>query len=69
MPERGPVDSRMGSGQPRQQVEMPTLLRPGDCMCTWTVVTPGPGLASISRLKYRNAQCRHRHQPVARGGT
>jgi hypothetical protein len=40
---------------------MPTLLVPCH-LCTWTVVRPGPGLECVSRLKYRNALCSHRHE-------
>lgn len=42
---------------PVSVVEQPTNLIPVDCMCTWSVVTPGPGLACISRLTYPNALC------------
>ena len=46
-------------------IEMPTLLIENDCICAWMVVRPGPGLQCISRLKYKNNACPHRHRPLA----
>jgi hypothetical protein len=58
-------DSRQGTGRPTSVVEMPTLRIPSDCLCSWTVATPGPGLNCISRLSYANALCGHRHAAEA----
>lgn len=68
MPERGPRDTRMGAGALFQAIEMPTLLVPVGCECSWTVIRPGPGLASVSQLKYRHAGCRQRHDLPRPGG-
>lgn len=43
--------------------DTPTL-RLGGCTCTWVVIQPGPGLACVSRLKYRHAACPVRHETV-----
>jgi hypothetical protein len=42
--------------------DTPTLARDGDCTCTWVVISCGPGLAAVSRLKYRHAACRVWHE-------
>jgi len=52
-----------GMGRPVATIEMPTLAIPCSCSCTWTVVRPGPGMACISRLSYRNSLCICRHEP------
>jgi len=41
---------------------VPTLAIPGDCVCTWSVIRPGPGLLCLSQLRYVNALCPVRHQ-------
>lgn len=45
-------------------VLMPTQLIPCACKCSWAVVTAGPGLACVSRLKRRSAMCSYRHEPA-----
>ncbi len=42
-------------------IESPTRDIPSNCMCTWVVVRPGMAGRCVSRLKYRNALCPHRH--------
>ena len=51
-------------GMGATHVDMPTFDIPVDCMCTWSVIRPGVGRACISRLKYANALCQHRHVPA-----
>jgi hypothetical protein len=59
-------DLRKGIGQvPAGTVEMPTLLVPGTCICTWSVVRPGRGLKCRSQLRYRSSLCSVRHERVA----
>jgi len=43
-------------------IMQPTLSIPCGCVCTWTVVRPGPGMACMSRLKVLNRSCPHRHR-------
>ena len=42
--------------------EVPTILKEGDCQCSWVVVRAGPGLECISRLKRQSRACPHRHE-------
>ncbi len=64
---------RFGAGQPSGYTDVPTFDIPADCMCTWTILRAAPGRACVSRLRYRNTLCRHRHEPApdpaARWGT
>ena len=53
-------------GQVTAHIEMPTLLTPPECRCTWVVFRAGAGLASMSYLKYRDAACLVRHGRAAR---
>jgi hypothetical protein len=53
-------DTRYG-GVDSRAITMPTVKIPAGCMCTWSVITPGPGLAAISQLKYANSLCPCRH--------
>jgi hypothetical protein len=52
------------------QVEMPTLAKPFDCCCSWSVIKPGPGLACVSRLTHVSGACPHKyaHLRAAAGG-
>lgn len=59
MPSFGTREDRSGAGQPAGVIEMPTLQIPSGCMCSWSVVRPGPGMACISRLNYASALCSH----------
>ena len=60
----GDKDSRVGAGQVLAgSIRMPTITIPGNCMCTWIVVRPGPGPECLSDLRYRNALCPVRHVP------
>jgi hypothetical protein len=43
-------------------ITMPTLLRPGDCKCDWSVTEPGVGLACVSSLRVVNSLCSARHE-------
>ena len=43
-------------------IEMPTFAKPPDCVCSWSVVRPGVGMACISRLTRRSYACPHRHE-------
>ena len=43
-------------------IEMPTFEIPSGCMCSWSVVRPGPGMACVSRLTRRSGICPHRHE-------
>ena len=64
----GDKDSRVGAGfMLAGAVRKPTVTIECDCMCTWSVIHPGPGLACISELKYANSLCRHlrKHQAAA----
>jgi hypothetical protein len=66
MPKLGTRDARAGTGQPSGVVEMPTLQIPSGCMCSWSVVSPGPGMACVSRLSYASSLCPHvrrNHEP------
>ena len=59
----GDKDARVGCGQMIYgSVRMPTIRIPADCMCTWVVVRPGPGIGCLSDLRYANALCPHRRQ-------
>jgi hypothetical protein len=61
----GSVDSRVGAGQVvGGTVRQPTHTIPADCMCSWSVVRPGPGMECLSDLRYRNTLCRHPHKPT-----
>jgi hypothetical protein len=44
---------------------MPTLKIPSGCLCSWSVVSPGPGMACMSRLTYASALCRYLRQHFA----
>ena len=55
------ADPRSGTGRPSSVIEMPTVQIPADCLCSWSVVRPGPGLDCVSRLAYVNAMCPCRH--------
>ena len=44
-------------------ITQPTLSIPCDCVCTWVVSAPGPGMACVSRLKVLNRSCAYRHRP------
>lgn len=57
---RGVQKEREGACWPGD-VRMPALAVPCACLCTWVVETAGPGMACVSRLKYRNALCTARH--------
>ena len=57
------LDLRGTMGVPSGHVEMPTFTIPEDCKCSWSVITPGPGLECVSRLRFRSAMCRHKHVP------
>lgn len=48
-----------------RDIEMPTLLRPGECTCSWVVSEQGAGMACISKLKVFNRSCPVRHRPLA----
>jgi hypothetical protein len=62
-------DDRAGMGQPAAHIEVPTFGIPSDChaLCSWVVVRPGVGKLCVSRLKYANGLCRHRHTATALG--
>ena len=51
-----------GTGLTAGHIEMPTLKIPCACMCSWSVVRPGPGMACVSRLTRRNNCCPYRHE-------
>jgi len=61
-------DLRAGMGQPAGHIDLPTFGIPADCICTWGVIRPGPGWACISRLRYRNSLCSHKHIPSQGAG-
>jgi hypothetical protein len=58
-------DTRRGFGHLGGAIEMPTLEIDGRCICSWSVVTPGVGLACISRMSYPNRACFVRHAAAA----
>jgi hypothetical protein len=58
-PSHGTREDRSGAGQPAGVIEMPTLQIPVGCLCSWSVVRPGPGMACISRLTYASSLCSH----------
>jgi hypothetical protein len=62
------ADLRMGSGQVALgAITSPTVAIDPRCMCSWTVIRPGPGRACLSAIKYVNALCCVRHvQAVTR---
>jgi hypothetical protein len=64
----GTRDDRAGTGQPAGIVEMPTLKIPSGCMCTWSVVRPGPGMECISQLRYASSLCSHLRRHIAAAG-
>lgn len=53
-------DPRLGRGVPVDAVEQATHSIPPGCTCSWTVITPGPGMQCISRQSYGNALCPER---------
>ena len=52
------------SGMAAGDIIMPTADIPCSCSCVWIVVQAGQGKDCLSRLKYRNAICVHRHKPA-----
>jgi hypothetical protein len=55
------VAVKHGAGFPTVRIETPTNRIPVSCMCTWTVVRPGAGMACRSVLRYINTLCPYRH--------
>lgn len=51
------------AGMATGDIIMPTTDIPCNCACVWIVVRAGQGKDCLSRLKYRNALCQHRHKP------
>jgi hypothetical protein len=42
------------------RIRQPTLTVPSGCLCTWSVVTAGPGMAAVSELRYASSLCAYR---------
>lgn len=53
----GDGDPRRGTGAADGKIRQPTLTIPCACLCSWSVVTEGPGLSAESELRYSSALC------------